>query len=332
MSPGVLVLALALSGAPSTGKGTRFEQGQRLYNQGDVEAALKLLDAAAQEERDPAVLEKVHLLRGQCFSARQDFVRAEDAFALALESNPDTSLDPARVDPTVVKLLDAVRTRLTATLTVNSTPPGASLFLDSKNAGVTPQTVQVPIGRHRLEARWGDGPMTPLELVLKPKKEVRVEFVQGQAAPPQLVSTTPDQHPVRPYIDLRAILDIPTVVNQPPTGALDFGGGVEFFVFRLGLYARLFGGAVTTFGAIPRAAWVVPLLPKLTAFIEASLPLLFRNGGVGLGFGAVAGAEYQVTPWFGVFVGIGGQFLIKNDMRADNNTFNGTGGVRMRLP
>jgi tetratricopeptide (TPR) repeat protein len=96
MSLGVLVLALALGGAPSTGKGTRFEQGQKLYNQGDVEAALKLLDAAAQEEKDPAVLETVHLLRGQCFSARQDFVRAEDAFALALESNPDTSLDPAR--------------------------------------------------------------------------------------------------------------------------------------------------------------------------------------------------------------------------------------------
>ena len=332
MTLGVLVLSLALGGAPSAGKGTRFEQGQKLYNQGDVEAALKLLDAAAQEERDPAVLEKVHLLRGQCFSARQDFVRAEDAFALALESNPDASLDPARVDPTVVKLLDAVRTRLTATLIVNSTPPGASLFLDSKNAGVTPQTLQAPIGRHRLEARWGDGPMTPVELVFKPKKEVRIEFVQGQAPPPQLVPVQPDQKPLRPYADLRGVLDVPTVVGQLTTGALDFGGGVEFFVFRLGLYARLFGGAVTTFGAIPRAAWVVPLLPRVTAFLEASLPLLFRNGGVGFGFGALAGAEYQVTPWFGFFGGLGGQFLIKNDMRADNNTFHATGGVRMRLP
>lgn len=328
MSLGVLVLSLALSGAPSAGKGTRFEQGQKLYNQGDVEAALKLLDVAAQEERDPAVLEKVHLLRGQCFSARQDFVRAEDAFALALESNPDASLDPARVDPTVVKLLDAVRTRLTATLIVNSSPPGASLFLDSKNAGVTPQTVQAPIGRHRLEARWGDGPMTPLELVFKPKKEVRVEFVQGQAPPPQLVPMQPDQKPIRPFADARGLVDVPPTVGSAPTGGIDLGGGIEFSVFRVGLHVRLF----PNFGVIPRAAWVVPLIPKLNFFLEAQMPLLFRNGGVGFGLGGIAGGEFWPMPWFGAFVGVGGQHLFVNVMRADNTTFHAAGGVRLRLP
>ncbi|MDP3238569.1 MAG: tetratricopeptide repeat protein [Myxococcales bacterium] len=328
MTLGVLVLSLALGASPSAGKGTRFEQGQKLYNQGDVEAALKLLDAAAQEERDPAVLEKVHLLRGQCFSARQDFVRAEDAFALALESNPDASLDPARVDPTVVKLLDAVRTRLTATLIVNSTPPGASLFLDSKNAGVTPQTLQAPIGRHRVEARWGDGPMTPVELVFKPKKEVRIEFVQGQAPPPQLVPVQPDQKPLRPYADLRGVIDVPPVVGSTPTGGIDLGGGFEFSSFRVGLYARLF----PYLGVIPRGAWVVPVVPKFNVFLEAQLPLLFRSGGVGFGLGGAAGGEFLALPWLGLFGALGGQHLFVNTNRADNTTFHANGGLRLRLP
>ncbi|MBL8933909.1 MAG: PEGA domain-containing protein [Archangium sp.] len=329
MSLGVFLLSLALAGSPaSTGKGTRFEQGQKLFNQGDFEGALKQLDGAAQDERDPAVLEKVHLLRGQCFSARQDFIRAEDAFALALESNPDASLDPARVDPTVVKLLDAVRVRLTATLIVNSTPPGASLFLDSKNAGVTPQTVQAPIGKHRLEARWGDGPMTPVDLVIRPKKEIRLEFVQGQAPPPVLVPIQPEQKALRGYGDVRGVLDASAVAGIPPTGAMELGGGFEWGYLRLGLYARF----PAYFGVIPRGAFVVPVLPRFNVFIEAHLPLLFRNGGVGFGIGGAGGGEFLILPWLGAFAQIGGQHLFINPMRGDPTTFTATGGVRLRVP
>jgi hypothetical protein len=348
MSLGVLIISFALHGAPaaatSPAKGSRFEQGQKLYNQGDVESALKLLDAAAQEEREPAVLEKVHLLRGQCFSARHDFVRAEDAFALALDANPDTSLDPARVDPTVVKLLEAVRMRLTATLIVTSSPPGANVFLDSKNAGVAPQTLQAPIGKHRVEARWGDGPLAPVELVFKPKKEVRIEFVQGPAPAPQMVTVQPEQQPLRPYGDVRGIVDVPANGAAPrggidlgggiefgvsmPTGGLDHGGGLKFSLFRIGLLARLF----PDFGVVPRAAWVVPLIPKLNFVLEVHVPLLFRNEGIGLGFGGLAGGEFWALPWFGAFVGVGGQHLFKNDRRNDNTTFHATAGVRLRLP
>lgn len=328
MSFGVLLLALSLAGTPAAGKGSRFEQGQKLYNQGDFEGALKQLDQAAQDERDPSVLEKVHLLRGQCFSARQDFVRAEDAFALALESNPDASLDPARVDPTVVKLLDAVRARLTATLVVNSTPPGASLFLDTKNAGVTPQTVQAPIGKHRLEARWGDGPMTPVDLILKPRKEVRVEFVQGQAPPPVLVPVQPEPKALKPYGDVRGILDASAAPGAAPSGAMELGGGFEWSYLRLGLYARF----PAYFGVIVRGAFVVPILARFNVFIEAHIPVLFRNGGVGFGLGGAGGGEFLFLPWFGAFAQIGGQHLPFNTNRADNTTFTAAGGVRLRLP
>lgn len=334
-SLGAFLLTLALAVPGTSGKGTRLEQGQKLFNQGDVEGALKQLDLAAQEEREPAALEKVQLLRGQCFSARQDFVRAEDAFAAALEQNPDASLDPARVDPTVVKLLDAVRARLTATLIVNSSPPGASLFLDTKNAGVTPQTLQAPIGKHRLEARWGEGPMTPVELVLKPKKEVRVEFVQGQAPPPVLVPVAPEERPVKPVADFRGVLEVPTN-GALSAGAVDLGGGVEFSYFRATLHTRL----APNFGVLVRLAGVLPIIAnRLNGFIELHVPLVFRAPGgscgnlcYGIGLGGGLGVEYLITPWLGVFGQFGGQYLIINSNRADNGTLVFSAGSRFRLP
>jgi hypothetical protein len=329
MSPAVLLVSLALAGpAASSARGTRLEQGQKAFNQGDFEGCVKQLDLAALEEREASVLEKVHLLRGQCFAARQDFVRAEDAFAAALDANPDTSLDPARVDPTVVKLLEAVRARLTATLIINSTPAGASLFLDGKNFGVAPQTNPAPIGKHRLEARWGDGPMTPVELVLKPKRESRVEFVQGPAPAPVEVPVKPEPRTIKPFGDLRGVLDVPPTVGSTPTGGIDLGGGFEVGYFRVGLHARLF----PYFGVIPRGALVVPVIPKVNVFLELHLPFLFRSGGVGLGIGGAAGGEFLALPWLGVFAQIGGQHLFVNPNRADATTFHASGGVRMRLP
>lgn len=332
MSPAVILVSLALAGPASpSAKGTRFEQGQKAYNQGDFEGALKQLDLAAQDEREPALLEKIHLLRGQCFSARQDFVRAEDAFALALDANPDASLDPARVDPTVVKLLDAVRARLTATLVINSTPTGASLFLDGKNFGVAPQTNPAPIGKHKLEARWGEGPMTPVELVLRPKKETRVEFVQGQAPPPVIVPVQPDQTAMGFYGDLRFLLDIPTVAGAAVTPSLEGGGGLSWPAFRLGLLLR-FPLTALGFGVVVRGSLHVSLTEKVRGFVEASIPLLSRSGGIGFGFGVAGGGEFHVLPWFSVFAQIGGQYLPINTNRADNGSFTPAIGVRLRPP
>ncbi len=329
MSLSAFLLTLALAAPPATAsRGSRLEQGVKLFNQGDFENALKQLDLAAADEREPAMLERVHLLRGQCFSARQDFLRAEEAFALALEANPDATLDPERVDPTVVKLLDAVRARLTATLVLNSSPPGATVFLDSKNAGVAPQTVQAPIGRHRLEARWDDGPMAALEVTLKPKREVRIEWVQSTLAPVP-VSVQPELRPIRPFGDLRGTFEAAVGVATP-AGGLELGGGVEFSFFRVGVAARLF----PFFGVVPRASLVVPLLAQLNVFLEVQVPVWLTrpSGGLGVGLGAAAGAEYLLRPWVGAYGQVGFQHLLINLMRNDNTAFVASAGARLRLP
>lgn len=325
----VALLLSAPAARPGKSDVPKVEQGQKLFNQGDFEAALKMLDAAAAEGGDPATMEKVHLLRAQCHAARQDFARAEEAFALALDANPDTTLDPTRVDPTVVKLLESVRARLTGSVTINSTPPGATLLLDGKGAGVAPQTLAVPAGKHKLEARWGEGPLQALELQVRPRREVRIEYVQADAVGvPDDKLLTP--RPVRPFGDLRGMFEPATTGSL--YGGLELGGGIEVEWFRVGLFARLF----PHFGIVPRFQFALPILKvnahSVNVLLEASLPMTFLPGGFGMGFGGGGGAEYYPLPWFGFYVLIGGRYHFLWPERNDDTAFTATGGVRLRLP
>lgn len=324
--PLIALLLSAPASKATRADGPRVEQGQKLFNQGDFEAALRMLDLAAAEGGDAATLEKVHLLRAQCFAARQDFMKAEEAFALALDANPETSLDPSRVDPTVVKLLESVRARLTGSVFVNSTPAGATLFLDGKPSGVAPQTLAVPAGKHKLEAKWGEGPLQAVELQVRPRRDVRVEWVQAESG---LLAQAPNlltPRPVRPFGELRGAFEPST--SGALYGSLDLGGGIEFQWFRLGLYARL----LQHFGIVPRFQFALPVLPSVNVLLEVGLPMTFLPGGFGLGFSGNGGGEYYPLPWLGLVVLIGGRHHFLWPDRNDNTAFTATAGVRLRMP
>ncbi len=327
LSAAVSLVALLLT-APVT-KAARpdapkLEQGQKLFNQGDVDGALKMLDAAAIDGGDPATLEKIQLLRAQCLAARQDFVRAEEAFALALDANPETTLDPTRVDPTVVRILESVRARLTGTLVVGSTPPGATLLVDGKPAGAAPQTIAVPAGKHKVEAKWGEGPLQAMELQVRPRRETRLEWVQGISAAPGGDLLEP--RPIRPFGDLRGVLEPAT--SGFVSGGIELGGGIEVSWFRIGLFARLF----PNFGVTPRFQLALPVLKTLNVLLEVSLPINFLTTGLGLGIGGGGGAEYYPLQWIGAYVLIGGRHHFLWPGRNDETAFTATGGVRLRVP
>jgi hypothetical protein len=322
MTTSLASLLFLLLAAPA--KSSKLEQGSRLFTAGDFEGALKALDLAVTDTPDQATLERVHLLRGQCFAARQDYARAEEAFALALEADPEAALDPARVDPTVVKLLEAVRKRSTGTLVLTSAPPGASVWLDGKKVGEAPLTVGVAAGRHRAEAGWG-GATAPTEVVVHPRRETRTQWIQvaiaAEPAPPQV-------RVLKPFGDIRATVEVPSLQQAPLTWGLDFGGGVEVSSFRLGAWARLF----PYFGVTPRAAYFMSVMDRLTLYLEAELPLFFRGSGIALGLGGSVGAEFSPLRFLGVFLQIGGQHLFLNPGRSDNTHFTSTAGVRFRVP
>lgn len=334
--------------APAKGEakpeGTKLEQGQRRFAEGDFEGALKALDEAAQAGGDDATLEKVHLLRAQCFAARQEFMRAEEAFALALEANPEASLDPSRVDPTLVKLLDSVRARLSGTLVLESTPPGAQVSIDGKPAGATPLTQTVPVGRRRLEARWGDGEAQAAQaaksdVLVKPHRETRAAWVQGPGvqAPPPVCPACPEcpkapegpqPRPLRAFADVRGGVELPSNPGAYVAGGFEAGGGVEFWWLRAGLWAKLF----PSFGLVPRLAFAMPVQEKVTLVVEAGVPVAFLPAGTGIGVSGTGGAEFYPVRWLGFWAALGARHFFTWPGRNDPTAFTVTGGVRLRMP
>lgn len=325
-----LPLIALLLAAPG-GKGpSKVEQGQKLFNQGDFDGALKVLDAAAADGGDAALLERVHLLRAQCFAARQDFTHAEDAFALALEANPDATLDPARVDPTLVKLLDSVRARSVGAVMLSSSPVGASITIDGKPSGVLPQTVSLSAGRHKLETKWGDGPPQVLEVQVKPRRELRVEWVQQKVEVPGEGGQPLTPRPLRPFGDLRGAFEPAT--SGAVDGGIEVGGGVELAWFRLGAFLRLF----PHFNVTPRFQFSLPVASiaagDFNVALEAGVPMSFLPDGFGIGIQGAGGIEFYPLKWFGPYVMIGGRHHFRWPGRIDTTAFTAIAGVKLRMP
>lgn len=329
-APLLALLLLAAPGRPTRPPEGRLEQGQRLFTSGDFEAALKALDAAAQESGEPATLERVHLLRAQCFAARQDFGRAEEAFALALEANPEAALDPARVDPTVVKLLDATRARLQGTLTVVSHPAGAEVTVDGRAASAAPLSLQLGVGRHRLEARWPEGEPAAAEVLVRPRRDTRVEYVQGPArgvaAPaPQ----GPEQRRVGPIGDFRFAPEFSLTPMVNPILPLELAAGVEFSWFRATVAVRVY----PKLGLTPRFAFALPVLEQLGVVLELGMPVMFGTslGVLELGIAANVGLEYFPLRWAGLFAMVGGRYYLIRPAN-DATALDATVGLRFRMP
>jgi len=312
-----LLVALVLAGPPA--KGTRLDQAQRAFASGDYDGALKLLDPM-QDASDTATLEKVQLLRAQCFAAQQNFSKAEDAFTQALEANPESSLDPAKVDPSVVKVLDSLRARLTGELVVTSTT-SAQISVDGKVLGATPVSGPFGIGRHKVEAKIGDK-VALADAVIYVHRPTQVVFAQvaGDGAGPPVAEPPSKLHP---FGDLRGIWE-----PQLGGGGLELGGGVELPFTRLGISARLY----PEFECTLRAGLVVPVHPLLNAYLEVEVPMLFRSG-VEVGLGGVGGAEFLFSRWAGVFLQFGGRHFFSDIPDLNLPTwFVMAGGVRLRLP
>jgi hypothetical protein len=318
-------LMIASSAAPAKGRAVApsYEAGQREFKRGDYPAALRVLDAAAGDATEPAALSKIHLLRGQCFAASQDFSRAEEAFDLALESDPEAALDPAKVDPSLVKMLDGLRARLRGDLSVRADKPG-QVTLDGKELGPTPLKASVAIGRHQLAVRSADSRFgADLEVVVRARRdnpfEVTLAELKGEPVKPSN-PLEPERHPVA---DVRTSFEPIQYLEGP---SFEVGGGVEQGPYRATIHARLF----PYFGIALRGALLVPVADRLNVQIEVEVPLVFLNAAV-VGLGGSGGVEYSASKWFGVFAEVGGRHYF-TDSGYQPNRLTVQAGVRLRPP
>lgn len=336
----LLSLFLALSAQPSKKPGAaRLAAAQTDFNRGDFQAALKDLDLAVTEATDEDVLSKVHLLRGQCYGAQRDLVKAEQAFEKALENDPEAKLDPTRVDPSLVTLLEGLRDRMTGDLQVRTDRP-ARVALDGKPLGTAPVKATVPIGRHRVEAYSSDGRYSAVkQVVVAARKSTEVELGLTEARrgsdndeddrspppPPPREGPASSLAPFggRPLADLRLVVNAFDFFSAP---GIEVGFGLEWPYLRGSVHFRFFPG----FGITPRGGLWVPIIDQLRGYAELELPILFIPAAtpVAIGFGGAGGAEYSFNKWLSTFGEAGARYYFINLPPELSIQL----GIRLRLP
>ncbi|HME92165.1 MAG TPA: PEGA domain-containing protein [Myxococcaceae bacterium] len=327
-----MISALALSallvmGAPGSKPGAlKFQAGQTEFKRGDFLGALRILDGAAAEATEDQLLGQIHLLRGQCLAARQDFPGAEEAFGLALRHDPEVRLDPSKVDPAVVTMLDSQRSRLRGSLIVSADRPGAQVWMDGKQIGQTPLKSSVPIGTHSLEVRTPDRRFAQHQEVTvraRQSTEVHAELKQ-QAAPLSSGKSDGASEATRPFADIRGTLD---PFRSGDNVGFEVGGGLEYQHFRGSVSAVLF----PDFGVNFRGALSVPVVDSFNAYISVEMPIIFASP-VQFGLGGAGGLEYEFTRWFDPFFEVGVRHLFTGQGNDDANRFILQFGIRLKVP
>jgi hypothetical protein len=311
--------------APARGRSaaSRLESAQREFNTGDFAGALKVLDALVQEATDADLLARAHLLRGQVFAAAQDFGQAEEAFREALTNDPEAALDPAKVDPALVKMLDSLRARLKGQLLVRTERP-AKISIDGKPAGESPVTKALSIGRHTVSATSLDGRYAgTAEAVVYVKRDESVNVPMTEVPPEQRPDAPPSATRLRPVGELRGVLA--TLPLSEFGLGLELGGGLEGPNYRGTFHVRVF----PEFGLGLRGAAFVPVTDQLRVYAELELPLIFYSE-VAFGVGGAGGVEFLPLKVLSVFGEIGGRhyFVTPNEP----NQLLVQAGVRLRLP
>jgi len=328
LAPAILLL-VAAAAEPSAGDSqaaAKLQMAQAEFNRADFQGALKTLDAAASQASDEKLLAKIHLLRGQCFAATQNFVAADAAFAKALENDPEASLDAAKVDPTVVRMLESLRSHMRGELRVDADHPGAEVSIDGRPAGAAPLKVPISIGRHVVQAKTADGKLTARdEVVVHSKKSADLHLAMrppGSAAPKDAAANSQTDE-IKPTADVRILL-------QPLTSeevfGIEIGGGFEYEFLRLTLHASLY----PNFGFTPRVALVAPVADRADIYLSVEIPIIFSSP-TAFGLGGAGGVEYKVSSWLGLFAELGVRHLFTGP-GTDPNRLTLQPGLRLRVP
>jgi len=124
-------------------------------------AAKKQLEPLVPQLRDYTPLTDVLLYTGYAsmvLKGNRPTKESQAAFAELLQVRPEYRLDPAKFPPAVIAAFEKTRQlqdkRPRGRIALNSTPPGAKVFVDELPQGVTPATLPAAPGAHvvRLEA------------------------------------------------------------------------------------------------------------------------------------------------------------------------------------
>lgn len=162
VAPRASVLFLAFSIAAGSQAQSSLEEAKRAYFEGRFEASLRSLEALLGTLSDPTELRDAAFFAGLDQLALGDQQRGRSYFESAVRHDP--SFEPAEdlFNPKLIALFRDVRSSLVGRLLVESTPPGAEVFIGGQMVGKTPyqgaslsgeQLVRVQLAGHTTEER-----------------------------------------------------------------------------------------------------------------------------------------------------------------------------------
>jgi hypothetical protein len=301
-----LLLAAVLSAAPSAEENLRV--GVERYRAGDFERAVTVLEKAAASD-SAAVRSKAQLTLGLCFAALQRFDRVDAAFEAALRADPELQLDPTRVQPALVAMLDAARARLHGELAV-TVPRAAEVSIDGTPAGPPPIEQRVTIGRHHVQVRDAAGRTQERDVVVGADRRAAVVF----EAPPAPVPAPPPQETAAaeaPKSGLNLLAEVRATMDpRDYSGSLAQPRTAPAPELAVGLGARYWGATMGIMGgaaiaATLRATGRLPIWGPLSA--ELSLQgALFFTAPLAVGGTALLGLGVAPLRWLELIVGGGG--------------------------
>jgi tetratricopeptide (TPR) repeat protein len=133
------------------------DRGVRLYNGGEFEQSIKVLERARRQTEEPQLLARIHLYIGVNHAVLDRTDQARQSFRAALGFDPTLRLNPAFFKQQLVALFDEVAGSLKGELEVTADRPGAKVLLDWRPMGVAPFRGKVAIGAHKVAVRTPDG-------------------------------------------------------------------------------------------------------------------------------------------------------------------------------
>ena len=188
----IALLLFVFSWSFATDYSVQFEEAQAKFNSAYQTESIPMFEKlllnletkAKQEgldEKEIGFLTRSYDMLGQAQFNNNDQSSAKTAFLKLLEWNPDYQMDEELVSKKIVDLLNIVKRDNLAMLTILSTPPGASVFLDGRNFGSTNIENQYILkGKHKLELRLPgyQSEVREIEIPANSMKEITVQFAE----------------------------------------------------------------------------------------------------------------------------------------------------------
>lgn len=178
--------------------GSQNDRGLELVKQ-----ALADLDRASPQVNPWPVTAAALLVQSQLYKNLERTKEMNEAYRRVLRIDPGFQLDPDAYPPSTLQAFEAVRKELArarkATLVVQSTSPGASVFVDGRELGQAPLKLELVPGRYRVWLMQDGRVSFPHTVELKDvRKETPLQVDMGfesavSQQPPLCVSAADEQ-------------------------------------------------------------------------------------------------------------------------------------------